>query len=231
MKILSVVMAFLFAICLGVLSACGGGGDQEEALLIEDAEAVALQVGDLPIDFVLEGEPIHVTIEESCAAPSDEERQECIDRLASFGRRDNYQVAYYSTDPTAILSGMYYVFNGVSVYETVGGAAQSFDWGQGKLEEVIRESEDVSRVPAPTVGDESAAYVANQGTSAESGSVPVSSYVVDFRRGNLLVRVVTAIPTAPGNVDEAVQLARRLDERILQVASRISPTASPVAAP
>jgi len=230
MKIASVAMAFLFAVCLAVLSACGGG-EQEEAILIEDAEAVALQVGDLPTEFVAEGEPIHVTIEESCAASSDEERQECIDRLESFGRRDNYQVAYYSTDPTAMLSGMYYVFSSVSVYETVTGAAQSFDYGQGKLEQVIRESEDISRVAAATVGDESEAYVANQSAPLENGSLPISSYLVDFRRGNLLVRVGTEVATALGNVDEAVQLARRVDERILRVTGRISPTVSPVAAP
>jgi hypothetical protein len=231
MKMASVGVALLVGLCLAVLNACGGdGGDEEEAILIEDAEAVALQIGDLPADFVAEGEPMHVTNEESCAAAAEEEREECIERLDSFGRRDNYQVAYDSTDPEAMLSGMYYVFSGVSVYETVTGAAQSFDYGQEQLEEVIGESEDISRVSAPTVGNESAAYVANQGVLSEDVSVPVSSYVVDFRRGNLLVRVVTDIPTALGNVDEAVELARRVDERILAVAGQISSTASPTPA-
>jgi len=233
MKIASVAMTFLFAICLAALSACGGDGDadQEEPILIEDAEAVALQVGDLPVDFVAEGEPAHLTNEQTCAASGDAERQECIDRLEGFGRRDNYQVAYYATDPTAILFGLNHVFSSVSVYETATGAAQAFDYSQTKLEQVIRASEDISRVSAPTVGDESAAFVANLSAAAEGGAVSISSYVVDFRRGNLLVRVGTDVPAALGNVDDAVQLARQVDQRILRVASLISPTANPTATP
>jgi len=233
MKIASVAMTFLFAICLAALSACGGDGDadQEEPILIEDAEAVALQVGDLPVDFVAEGEPAHLTNEQTCAASGDAERQECIDRLEGFGRRDNYQVAYYATDPTAILFGLNHVFSSVSVYETATGAAQAFDYSQGKLEQAIRASEDISRVSAPTVGDESAAFVANLSAAAEGGAVSISSYVVDFRRGNLLVRVGTDVPAALGNVDDAVQLARQVDQRILRVASPVSPTASPIATP
>ena len=233
MKIASVAMTFLFAICLAALSACGGDGDadQEEPILIEDAEAVALQVGDLPVDFVAEGEPAHLTNEQTCAASGDAERQECIDRLEGFGRRDNYQVAYYATDPTAILFGLNHVFSSVSVYETATGAAQAFDYSQGKLEQAIRTSEDISRVSAPTVGDESAAFVANLSAAAEGGAVSISSYVVDFRRGNLLVRVGTDVPAALGNVDDAVQLARQVDQRILRVASPVSPTASPTATP
>jgi hypothetical protein len=235
MKIASVATAFLFAICLAMLSACDGDGDgdaaQEEPILIEDAEAVALQVGDLPVDFVAEGEPAHLTNEQTCAASGDAERQECIDRLEGFGRRDNYQVAYYATDPTAILFRLNHVFSSVSVYETATGAAQAFDYSQGKLEQAIRTSEDISRVSAPTVGDESAAFVANLSAAAAGGAVSISSYVVDFRRGNLLVRVGTDVPATLGNVDDAVQLARQVDQRILRVASLISPTASPIATP
>jgi len=66
MKIASVAMTSRFAICLAMLRAGDSGGDgdaaQEEPILIEDAEAVALQVGDLPVDFVAEGEPTHVPL-------------------------------------------------------------------------------------------------------------------------------------------------------------------------
>jgi len=47
--------------------------------------------------------------------------------------------------------------------------------------------------------------------------VPISTYVVDFRRGNTIVRTQVAIAKALGSADEAVGWARRVDTKILRV--------------
>ena len=43
--------------------------------------------------------------------------------------------------------------------------------------------------------------MANLSAAAESGAVAISSYVVDFRRGNLLVRVGTELPATLGRAE------------------------------
>ena len=228
LTLLLLILLFPFLI---VLAACGGG-DQEEAVLIEDAEAIALQIGDVPMDFVeVEGSAIHVTNAESCAAAQGAERDECLSRLEEWGRLDGYEVEYAAGDPGAFLTGTYRVFGAVSIYQDQKGAAEAFSVGEGRLQEDLQQLEDAAPVEIPTVGDESVAFVTVASQRVGERDVSISLHVVDFRRGNVLVRIGATAPTALALVDDALELAQRLDERILQVPDRIAPTASPVATP
>jgi hypothetical protein len=229
----TLLLAVLLIPFLIVLAACdGSGGGQEEAILIEDAEAIALQIGDVPMDFIeVEGSAMHVTNSESCAGALGAEHDECLKRLEEWGRLDGYQVEYAAGEPEAFLSGIYRLFGAVSIYRDQKGAAEAFRVGADRLQEELRQLEDAASVEIPTVGDESVAFVTFDNQSVGTRDIPISLHVVDFRRGNVLVRIGATAPTALASVDEAIRLAQRLDERILRVAGRIPPTASPTATP
>jgi len=220
------LLPFLF-----VLAACGGDG-QEEVVLTEDAEAIALQIGDVPMDFLeVEGSAMHITNAESCAGAQGDERDECLSRLEEWGRLDGYQVEYAAGDPQTFLSGVYRLFGAVSIYQDQEGAAEAFRVGADRLQEELRQLEDAAAVEIATVGDESLAFVTLDSQAIGTRDVPISLHVVDFRRGNVLVRIGATASTALASVDDAIGLAQRLDERILRVAGRISPTAGPTATP
>jgi hypothetical protein len=226
---LTFLPTILLLTLLIVLAPCaGGGGGQEEAVLIEDAEAIALQIGDVPMDFLeVEGSAIHVTNAESCATAQGAERDKCLSRLEEWGRLDGYQVEYASNDPQAVLSGTYSIFGAVSIYQNQLGAAEAFRVGEERLQEDLRQLEDAAPVEIPTIADESLAFVTVDSGSTGTRDISISLHVVDFRRGNVLVRIGATAPTALASVDDALELAQRLDERILRVAGRIAPTASP----
>jgi hypothetical protein len=220
------LLNFLF-----LLAACGGGG-QEEVAVIEDAEAAALQIGDVPMDFLeVEGSAMHVTNAESCAGAQGAERDECLSRLEEWGRLDGYQVEYATSDPEALLSGTYNIFGAVSIYRDEKGASEAFRVGEERLQDDLRQLEDAGPVEIPTIGDESTAFVTLDSGSASTRDIPISLHVIDFRRGNVLVRIGATAATALASVDDALRLAERLDERILRVAGQTSPAASPTAAP
>jgi len=212
--LLSIPLALL------LLAACGGGGD-EQALgpVIQDPEAVALQPSDMPVALITAGEGgIHVTVDQACASATDAtERQACIDRLNSWGRRDHYQVTYASTDPQTLVSGVFQLTEGVSIYETLDGAHASFKYNVERLQGILKDNPDTSLLQAETIGDESVTWVNNSTQTLGGRDVDISSYVVDFRRGNTIVRVQMAIAKALGSVDEALAWARRADTRILHV--------------
>jgi len=204
----------------------------EEAALVEDVEAIALQIGDVPTDFVeVEGSALHITNRESCAGAQGGERDECLSRLEEWGRLDGYEVEYAASDPEAFLSGTYRVFGAVSIYQDQKGTAEAFRVGERRLQEELRQLDDAAPVEIPTIGDESVAFVTIVSQRIGTRDIPVSMHVVDFRRGNVLARIGATAPTALASVDDALELAQRLDERILRVAGRIAPTASPTATP
>jgi hypothetical protein len=215
-----------------IMAACAGGGGQEETILIEDAELIALRIGDVPTGFLeVEGSAMHVTNIESCAGAQGDERDECLSSLEEWGRLDGYQVEYAASDSEAYLAGVYRLFGAVSLYRDQEGAAEAFRVGADRLQEELRQLEDAAPVEIPTVGEESAAFVTLDSQTIGTRDVPISLHVVDFRRGNVLMRIGATAPTALASVDDAVTLAQRLDDRILQAAGRISSTAGPTATP
>lgn len=216
-----------------VVAACGGGDSgQEEPLLIEDAEAIALKIGDVPADFIeVEGSAVHITNSESCAGAQGAERDECLGRLEEWGRIDGYEVTYVATEPEAFLSGTYRIFGAVSMYRDEEGAAEAFRVGKERLLEELQQLDDAAPVEIPTVGDESVAFVTTDSLEMGERDIPISLHVVDFRRGNVLVRVGVDAPTVLASVEDALKRAEVLDNRILRVAGRLASTATPTASP
>jgi hypothetical protein len=219
MRLLFLLISLVLVLLL--VAACGGGeGHQQEEPWIEDAEAVALRISDLPVDFVeAANSDLHFTNEDSCAtALTDDERQECVARLNSWGRQDHYQVEYLSTGPEAVQSAMFHAFSAVSVYETAEGAAQSFQYNSEKLEQSIEEIPEISFLPSPGVGSESLAHVVEESGQVGERIVSMTSCVIDFRRGNVIVRMQTSGATPLASVDDTLALAKHVDQRILRVA-------------
>jgi hypothetical protein len=227
---LTFLTAILLLPFLIALAACGGGGGQTEAVLIEDPEAIALQTGDVPTGFAeVNGSAMHVTNAESCAGAQGDEQQQCLSQLEQWGRLDGYEVEYAASDAGAFLTGTYRIFGAVSIYRDQKGAAQAFSAGKERLHEELSKLEDATPVQIPTVGDESLAFVTTATQTVGTTEMSVSLHVVDFRRGNVLVRIGATAPTALASVDDALKRAQLLDTRILQVASEVTPAVSPTA--
>ncbi|MGQ9573305.1 MAG: hypothetical protein ACUVV3_09030 [Dehalococcoidia bacterium] len=228
---LPTILLFLFLL---LLAACGsdGGGAPEESVLVQDAEAIALRLTDVPDGFLeVEGSAVHITNDESCAGALGTERDECLKRLEQWGRLDGFEVEYAVSDPALSLTGTHRIFGAVSIYSDQKGATEAFRFSEKRLQQELKELEDAAPVEISAVGDESVAFVATATHTISGREVPVSLHVVDFRRGNVLARIGAQAPTALASVDDALRLARRLDNRILQVASQISSTASPTTTP
>ncbi len=233
MRLILLLTTLFFPLLTIVVTSTGCGDSQEEAILIEDPEAVALQIGDVPMDFAeVEGSAKHITNSESCANVREAERDECLSQLEEWGRLDGYEVEYAASDPEAFLGGTYRVFSAVSLYQDEKGAAEAFRVGQERLQEDLQQMEDASAVQIPIVGDESVAFVTIASQRIGKRDVSVSLHVIDFRRGNVLARIGATAPTALASVDDALEWAQQLDQRILQAAGQVSPTtASPNANP
>jgi hypothetical protein len=221
------ITAILLLPLLIALAGCGGGS-QATSVLITDPEAIALRAGDVPMNFAeVEGSAMHITNADSCAGTQGDEQQECLSQLEQWGRLDGYEVEYAAVDPSAFLTGTYRIFGAVSIYRDQKGASEAFSAGKDRLHEELTQLEDADPVQIPTVGDESLAFVTTANQTVGSTDMSVSLYVVDFRRGNVLVRIGATAPTVLASVDDALKRAETLDARILQVASEAAPTVTP----
>jgi hypothetical protein len=221
------VTAILLLPLVIALAACSGGS-QATAVLIQDPEAIALQASDVPTNFAeVNGSAMHVTNADSCAGTQGAEQQECLSQLEQWGRLDGYEVEYAASDPSAFLTGTYRLFGAVSLYRDQKGASKAFSAGKDRLHQELSTIEDATPVQIPTVGDESLAFVTTATQTVNNTDMSVSLYVVDFRRGNVLVRIGATAPTALASVDDALRLAGVLDTRILQVAAEVTPGVTP----
>jgi hypothetical protein len=228
---LTFITAILLLPLLIALAACGGGG-QAETVLIEDPEAIALQASDVPMDFAeVNGSAMHVTNDDSCAGTQGDEQQQCLSQLEQWGRLDGYEVEYAASDPSAFLTGTYRYFGAVSLYRDQKGASKAFSAGKDRLHEELSTIEGAAPVQIPTVGDESLAFVTTATQTVNNTDMSISLYVVDFQRGNVLVRIGATAPTALASVDDALKLAGVMDNRILQVAAEVTPTGSATVTP
>jgi len=230
-------LLIILLLALLLVAACGNGGGEEEGVFLQDPEAALLQISEVPSRFVeIEGSRRHISNEESCAGTEGTEREECLSQREQWGRLDGIEVAYRADDPTAFLDGVYRVFSATTVYRDPKGARDSFSHNLERLKKDLAGLEDAPQVDAATlveiepVGEESVAFAINTFENLGGDDIPVTLYVVDFRRGNTLAQVGVIAPTALASVDPVLALAKRVDQRILRVASPTAPPVSPTAA-
>lgn len=228
-------------------AACGGGASPPSpsataapppavALRIEDVERVVLTIRDVPLNFQqVPGAAFHMTTEDTCSLgnPGEVEKQDCLRRLREWRRLDSYQVLFRDDSPEAGLSGsgVFEVLAISSLYQDREGAARAFVWGREQLLQRLDGARDAALVSMPPVGDESLAFVVNSTQRFRGRDIPLSFHTVDFRRGNVLVRVTTVAPQVLARADDALALARLLDERILRGGEEPPTRRSPSPAP
>lgn len=253
-KIQLLIVAALLATLAAISVSCGGdsnsdidftssprastspggsaSGQNSNQPAIRNVESVVLSQRDMPLDFSrADDESSHLSAEESCSrgSPDDAAKQECLSHMSEWRRLDSYQVIFRAINPLATLTGtgMFEVLNISSVHQDADGAAKAYAWGKDQLQARINESKDTKIVSIPTVGEESTAFVVETSDFIFGQQIQLSYYSIDFRRGNVLVRVATVAPTVLAKVDNVLALARIVDERIKKGGETPPPVASP----
>ncbi len=199
---------------------------------INNVESAVLTQRDVPLDFSLvEDGTSHLSLDETCSRgnPAPEAKQECLTNIQEWGRLDTYQVIFRTTNQLATLSGtgMFEILNVSSVHSDSDGANEAYDWGRDQLQARINQGQDARMVTVPTVGEESVAFVVDSTDALFGQQIELSYYSIDFRQGNVLVRVATVAPKVLAKVDDVLALARIVDERIKRGGAQPQPAASP----
>jgi hypothetical protein len=233
-----ILLVVIMAALTSVMLACGSDSSDVEStpsstrspgenqqspsstsLAINNVEKVVLFEVDMPVEFsqVQEG-TAHLSADDVCGrgSPDEKAKQECLKFMQDWGRMDTYQVTFRSNNPLAPLagSGTFEVLNISSVHRDKEGASKAFAWGKEQLQERLEQSKDARLVPAPTVGEESVAFVVDSNDFYAGQIIMLSYYSIDFRRGNVLVRVATVAPKVLAKMDDVLAFARVIDDRI-----------------
>lgn len=249
-KTARVAMVLLLAICLAVLSACGGGeadvtareiSHEELALMVLPQEEFGAQYAELELDEDISG---FVSNEEAIEDDhdGDDERRD----IERFGRVNGYAEVYSSppggqAGPSALSEVDLMVGTGVELLRDVEGASGRLEDEIGDYERELREeagAEDAQEVdlrlfsPAG-IGDEAVGLQVQLPLPLlPDGGLKLFYNVthVSFRRGRLVGAVVVGEFDEGDRRDEVATLARKLDERI-QAVLRGDITPLPAATP
>lgn len=238
-----VAMALLFAVCLAVLSGCGGGeadvtareiGDEELALMVLPQDELGTEYAELELNedgsgFLSNDEVIAESHDR------DDERRD----IERFGRVNGYSEAYSTTGGFLAGEGLPDVMMGVELLRDSAGASGRLEDEIADYETELREQaeeEDAQEAdlrPFSTggIGDE-AVGLQVRFTIPVDGGLKLSYYAtyVSFRRGRLVGAVLVGESEDRDRRDEVAALARKLDERI-QAVLRGDITATPAATP
>jgi hypothetical protein len=243
MKAPCVAMALLFAVCLAVLSGCGGGeadvtareiSDEELSLMVLAQEEFGAEYAELDPDDERSGFQSNDEVVAEAHDRDDERRD-----IERFGRVNGYFEAYSSTGSFLTGEGLLDVATGVELLRDSAGASGRMKHEMAEYETELREQaeeEDAQEAdlrPFGTggIGDE-AVGLQVRFTIPLDGGLKVSYYAtyVSFRRGRLVGAVVVGESEDRDRRDEVAALARKLDERIQAVLSG-DITATPAATP
>jgi hypothetical protein len=136
---------------------------------------------------------------------------------------DGFQ-AYYQPEGLVaeVLTGSPYIYVETYKFATVDGAKDAWSHFNGFLSRAAG-SEPVEARP---LANDSSAYRFIEGTVSVSDEVAVY-HRFSFRRGNMVVTVVTWGAEAYMNVDPARNIAARIDEKLLGERPAVEPTAIP----
>lgn len=248
MKTASVAMALLLAICLAVLSACGGGeadvtardiSHEELALMVLPQEEFGAEYAELELDEVNSG---FLSNDEVVAESHDrdDERRD----IERFGRVNGYAEVYLSPpgvegDPSALSEVDLMVGTGVELLRDSEGASGRLEDEIADYERELREEAgaeeaqevDLRLFSAGGIGDEAVGLQMHLPLPLDGGlKLSYNATHVSFRRGRLVGAVVVGEFDERDRRDEVAVLARKLDERI-QAVLRGDITATPAATP
>lgn len=244
MKIASVGMVFVLAICLAVVSACDGGGetdltadqisDEELSLMVLPPEYLSY-VSDLAepySDIQIEPGPwSNQDVVEEDFDPDDE--REDVDR---FGRLNGYHQAYTSWMALQEQKGAFHVDTVIELFRSPQGASGYLrdsltdvegQVGQEKDDTIL---EQVQTLSIDDIADETIGLRMRLTTRA-IGADELALYgtAIVFRRGRLLGSAAIVRADDKDVVGEVDALARKLDDRIQAVLrGDIVPTPTPV---
>ena len=146
--------------------------------------------------------------------------QEGQSLLKQWGYVGGYETGYEPEGRlTAVLNGSYYITEEVHLFAAEDGAKQAYDHFEKKL----KQGGVAQNVPAGPVGNSSTAWQSVQGRVGTS-SVASVLHTVLFRRGNLLVVILTRGAQPFMKIDAARGLALIADQKALGLKEAIEPT-------
>jgi hypothetical protein len=252
-----VATAFLFAICVALLTACGGGeadltardiSDEELALMVLSQEELGKEYAELELDEDQSGFRTNDAAIEEAIDP-DDERQD----IERFGLLNGYSGVYAS--PSFLGGGTFGLDEEDVLVVTAVALLRDPEGASGYLEDSISEYEaqfhdeealapdpdlelevemelDSRRFSPGGVGNEALGVQAYLAAAVDDVWMSSVNYTfLAFRRGRLLGIVAFALGGEKDDrQDEVTALARKLDERI-QAVLRGDITPTPVATP
>jgi hypothetical protein len=148
--------------------------------------------------------------------------------IAEQGRLIGYQAEYAVASEFSLLSGPVSIVSTAGLYLTVEGAGEAIESAAG----VYSGIEQFEPVQVEAVGNEHMAHSLERLEQLEDGrEVSIVTYFIDFRRGNVVVTVALTGATAIVAPEEALALARVIDEKILGQRPAPMPTPAGTAPP
>jgi hypothetical protein len=126
----------------------------------------------------------------------------------------------------AILQSAYVVFQELVMFESASGARQAFAHLAGN----VQANTSVEVVETPKVANESIASRAIAGKIGTS-NIDQALHQVVFRRGNVVVRLVTGGAAPLMTIDTVLELAAMVDEKLLDRRPHPEPTPTPPRSP
>ena len=149
--------------------------------------------------------------------------QEGLDRAKEWGILDGFQVFYQPKGLVAeVLTGSPYIHVESYKFASVDGAKKAWAHFDG----FVSRTKGSEAVEAKPLANDSAAYRFIEGTLSVSEQVAVY-HRYSFRRGNMIVTVVTWGGENYMNIDPARNIAAAIDDKLLGTRPAVEPTAIP----
>ena len=218
----------LVALTLALVVACGGGGqkdltdrevtDDELSLMVPPLSDLGSQYADFELDQDESGLRSNEDVIEAALDKEDEARD-----VDEFGRVNGYEEQYSSMGAVLEGKGAALIGTQVELYEDADGASGDLrDSVEDAKRQVGNSEEDVAfesleEFDAGNIGDQSAGYNFRATTTSGDETATFHGTAVGFRRGRIIGSTVILRLDDQDVREEAIAIARKLDERILAV--------------
>ncbi len=181
----------------------------------------AVSQDDLPLGGYLTSiqNTFEISLEMYSESPIFEGQEEGLALLSDWGYLGGYETGYEPEGRIiSVLNGAHWIGVETHLFDSETGARAAFDYFVTKLEE-----SGSTEVPAEGVGNDSSAWRLTSGKIGRS-SVDATYHRVVLRRGNFVGVVMTWGARPFMGVEQALELARIVDEKTLGLLPTIEPT-------